>query len=230
MRKKFFILGVIIVLVAIAVFFSYQKNRSASLINSTVLADRSNNLTPEQKQIFLDKIAKGEEYLKSINPKQLTADRQYSNLYLFMAQQYFGLGKLQQAKEFFEKSLLKDPASQGAVEGLSLTFLAAGDMESAGRLLEGFLKNYPDSVNVWLQYFTVSDSMGKSAQDLYDVYEEALSSTNRDIDIITSDASFQEKTGNIDKALELWEEAAEKYPTNAAIYQNEISRLKQLMK
>lgn len=230
MSKKYIILAGIIFLAAIGGFSGYKKIQKKNLTKAPILADKKNNLTTEQEKVFLDKISKGQEYLKSIMPNKPDSAIKYSSAYVYLAQQYFGMGKLQKSKELFELALQKDPSSQGAVEGLVLTLLAAGDKTSANKLLENFLKNYPKSVNVWLQYFEISASLNKSNQEIAISYEKALAETDRNINIITSFAGFEERAGNIEKAIALWQEAGEKYQSNVQIYENEINRLKQLNK
>lgn len=230
MNKKYSILGAVVLVAAIGGFLWYQNHSGNFFNKSFTLTDRANNLTPEQEKIYTDKIAKGEEQLKSIDQKQPGTEEEVADLRIYLAQQYFGLGKLQKSKELFSLVLEKDPSSQGAVEGLSLVLLAAGDKTGAALLLEKFLKDNPYSIHVWLQYVEVSTSLGKNSQELQDIYERALRGTNRHIDIITSSAVFQEKTGNIDAAISLWQEAIQKYSAMTPVYQQEIDRLKKLSK
>lgn len=228
MRKKIFI-GIVFVLVAAVMgFLAWQKGYFGP--RPGAWADVETNLTREQKQVYTDKIAKAEEYLKTLNSTQPGFATEASNVYVFLSQQYDGLGKIQQAREMCETALKYYPNNSDAMVQLADLWAKAGDMTQAKHWLEEDLKLNPTNQNIWLRFIQINQNLGLQNGELANIYGQALLSTGSHIDVLTSAAKFEEQIGNISQAIEFWQQAKEKYPQNSTIYQQEIERLKPLQK
>lgn len=232
MNKKNIIAVVVIIvlLAAMAVgFWKYQKNYSQkSLPSGLVLADKQRNFTPDQRKIYTDKIVKAKDYLTTLNPKQANFSNEQFNTYVFIGQQYHGLGEFQKAKEYYDKALAIRPTDEQATVGLSMVLIEAGEKDVAATLLQKALENNPKNYDVWIRYIDLRATLGASDQDLDSLYKQALEKTERYIDVVTKYAEFQEKLGKVQEAIELWREAVKLYPDNAAMYNAEIQRLQRI--
>lgn len=211
-------------------FLWRQKSRLGSSQRERVLADVDWNLTKEQKKIYTDRIEQANNYLASLSPSQPGFALEVSSVYVFLGQQYYGLGLLHKSKEMYELALKKDSNSENAIAGLALTLTTGGDKEGARELLEKSLKDIPGNRDIWLQLIQLRRGMGASNEEITSLYGQALLNTDRHIDIITSNGKFFADIGKNSEAISLWQEAAKKNPDNAAAYQSEIDRLKSLSK
>lgn len=226
MGKPFIISFIILILLVLAGggFFWYQKNQHQSLGQS--LPNKDRKLTQEQQKFYKDRIAKAESYLRSLNSSQPNFKQEQASTYIYLGQQYFGLGQMQKSKDAYNQALKADPKQEQALVGLAVTLSEAGDTASAGRALEqalGYNKSNPD---VWLRYIDLRQSLGAPVKDkdIDDIFQQALSFTGRNIDILTRYANFESQNGQTAQAIALWQEAAGQYPDNAA-YQDEIKSL-----
>ena len=145
---------------------------------------------------------------------------------IFIAQQYFGLGELQKAKEAYEEALKVYPNFQQALVGLSQVYAEAEKYEEAKNILKQALEQNSESPEIWIRYIDAFKVKNSNVEEVKNLYEEALEKTGRYIDIITQAAVFYEQQKNFEKAITFWEEAGEKNPTSAELYKQEIARLK----
>ncbi len=231
-KNTIVILCVIIAALAVGgvVWYKQEHSLKTSQTQGKVLADKDRHLTADQEKIYTDRIKKAEDNLQSLNAADPNAKNQQVNDYIYLGQQYFGLGQLETSKESYLKVLQIDSGNESAFVGLAVTYTDAGDLQDARVALETALKNNPKNYNVWLQYIGVRQAMGASSQDINSLYGQALLNTDRYVDVLTKDAEFQESIGNISQAISLWQEAAQKNPDGKQSYNQEIARLQQLKK
>lgn len=231
MNKKYIVLSIIIVLALGgigAIYVKQHKNKNISQ-NGKILADKQRNLSPEEEKIYKDKIIQGQDYIKALkitDPKYKTLA---TNTYVFLAQQYFGLGQMEMSKEMYLKALALQKNSEQALVGLSVTLSDAGEKQESLKYLEQALNNNQSNPRLWLQYIEVKETDGAPVKDIEDLYQKALDKTARYTDVLTSDAAFQEKNGNIAAAISLLQEAKKQYP-NDSTYDSEIKRLQAIKK
>ncbi len=226
--RRYIILTILIILLIGAGFWYRSQHTDVAINQGKILPDKNRNLDEGAKKIYTDRIKKAEYDLENLKPTD--SNTQKINDYIYLGQQYFGLGFLDKSKQEYLKVLQLDTRNETALVGLALTYMDAGDFEDARSSLEIALTNNPKNYNLWLQYIDLRQAAGTSNEDLSKLYDEALKSTNNYPDILTRDAQFQEKWGNIDKAIMLWQEVAKKNPDGAQIYNQEIARLQKLKK
>jgi tetratricopeptide (TPR) repeat protein len=226
MRKNI-IIGIAVLLIASlsAAGFWFYKHKPA--IKS--LPNKQRNLTADQQKIYTDKIKKAEDYLGSLNKNKPGFLQEQSNVYIYLGQQYYGLGQLQKSEDMYNLVLKSDPKNEQALVGLSLIFSDAGDLDGTRRVIKTALDSNPNNPDIWLRYIELSQTGGSTKQEISDLFSQALEKTGNAIDILTRDAEFQEQNGNIAQAIVLWKEAAKKYPDNASVYEQEIHRLEKIV-
>ncbi len=229
MRKKIWILTGVFVLIA-AGFWLWRLGYFASKPSAGVLANVDMRLTPDQQKIYTDKIAKSNEYLKTLKPSSPVFEADASNTYVFLCQQYFGLGQMQKSREMCELALKYNPKNIDAMVQLSAVFSKAGENQQAKAWLNQALKINPKDYNVWLEYIQLNQSLGAANEEITGLYGQAILNTDGYVDVLTSDARFQEQIGQYQQAISLWQQAKEKNPQNSAAYDQEISRLQNLAK
>jgi cytochrome c-type biogenesis protein CcmH/NrfG len=223
--RKSFIIGLVVLFVLVLAgggFFWYQKNQHQPPGQS--LPNKDRNLTQDQQKFYQDRIAKAESYLSSLNPSQPNFKQEQASTYIYLGQQYFGLGQMQKSKDAYNLALRADPKQAQALVGLAVTLLDAGDTGGAQQALEqalGYDKSNPD---IWLRYIDLRQNLGASVKDINEIYQQALASTGRYIDVLTRYANFESQNGQIQQAIALWQEAAKQYPNNSA-FTDEIKRL-----
>ncbi len=224
-KKNIIAIVIIIVLLVVAAGFFWQKKHLATRGQQVKnLQDKSRNLTSDQVKFYTDRIAREEGFLKTLNPSQI--DR-IANSYIYLGQQYFGLGRLQKSKEMFETAIKIYPKNEQAYVGLALTLEDAGDREEERAALKQALEINPQNADIWLRYIDLRKTMGADGNEMENLFQDGLKATDRNINLVVRLAGFEETAGNIDKAVLLWQEAVKLYPSNSQIYQQEINRLRQ---
>lgn len=134
---------------------------------------------------------------------------------------------MEKSKSAYQQALALDHGNSDAISGLAQTLSEGGDGGSAAQALQAGLKNEPDNPSMWLLYIRIRQSLGASNAELIDYYGQALLNTDSNIDILTSGAEFEEKIGQTDQAIVLWQKAAKVNPDNGAAYQAEVVRLQE---
>lgn len=218
------IIALVLILGAAALWwFKFNHNSGSNLKNV------DNHLTSDQKKIYTDKIAQAEAHLKQI-PANSSGKTEAADTYVFLGQQYFGLGQLNKSVAEYNLSLKIDPMHETALLGLAQTLEVGGDKNGASSALEKVVTNDPNNPDAWLQYIDIRQALGDTNQQLDSMYTQALAGTSRNINVLTKDAEFQEKIGNIGQAISIWQEAGRTYPDNAVIYNAEAARLQATLK
>jgi|GEM_PF-2578505 len=230
--KKRIIWGVIIVLIASAAvgFWKYQKIGVKIQEAEKILKNIPRNLTSDQEKIYTDKIQKALEYQKTLNPAQANYRIEIINSNTFLAQQYYGLGQLQKAQEYYSEALKLDPKNEQTKIGLAQVLQEGGDAYGAVVLLDEVLEINPKNPDVWLRYMDLRKDLGAASQDIKNLFFRALEKTERHVNIVTKYAQFEEEQKEYAQAIKLWQEAAKAYPENADLYLQEADRLEQLIK
>jgi len=228
--RKYTILVIIIVLAALGLVWYKGQHKKTQIAQGKILADKDRHLSAEAIKIYNDRIKKAEDNLRSLKPTDPAIKTEQVNDYMYLGEQYFGLGQLEQSKQQYLQVLQLDSNNESALVGLALTYSDAGDFNDARANLETALRNNPKNYNLWLQYIDLRKASGASNDELNQIYDEALKATDNYPDLLTRDAQFQESQGNIAGAIALWQQAVKKNPDGAAIYNPEIARLQKLKK
>lgn len=216
---KYFLL-ILVVAVAVLIFVFMSETAGGNLPH------KPRQLTEEQKQAYEEKIEKNREYLKTFVISDELKAIEAANVNIFIAQQYYGLGELQKAKEAYEEALRVYPNFEQALVGLSLVYGEAEKYEDAKSVLKQALDKNIESSELWTRYIDSFKVKDFNSEEIKNLYEQALEKTQRNIDILTQAAVFYEQQKDFKKAIEFWEEAGEKNPAGLKLYQQEIERLK----
>lgn len=223
--KNYKVILVFILLVLVSAFvFWKQKQNGVSQQNG--LINKSRNLTEEQKGVYLDRIQKANHFAKNINPADVNFKQLLLNNYIYLGQQYFGLGELQKSKEMFEQSITYNSTEPQSYVGLAMVYEDAGDTNSQAEALKKAVELAPQNSDIWVRYLNVKKQNGSTNPEMHELYKTALEQTKRKADIIISYANFQAGIGNTKEAIALWQEVILQFPENKAIYQAEINKLK----
>ncbi len=227
MRYK--ILGLILIVFVLIAgsLFLWQKSRPSGL-PAKGLADKNRMLTVDQQKIYIDKIQKAEKYLVSINPTANGANMEKANTYVFIGQQYFGLGQLEKSKNMYSQALLFDSENEQALAGLGLTFSEAEEYSKAEESYQKITEINPKNSYAWINLIQLKEKQQVKKEDIEALYNTALEKTNKYIDVITKYAQFEERVGNRQRAIDLWQQAIVSNPEGTKIYQAEVKRLKDL--
>lgn len=217
--SKYFlpIFGIIIV-VGFFVFISQTAGNK--------LPQKQRQLTAEQRKTYEEKIEKNKEYLRTFVISDELKATEAANVNIFIAQQYYGLGDLQKAKEAYEEALKIFPNFEQALVGLSLVYGEAEKYEEAKNVLKQALDKNSESPELWVRYIDSFKVKDFNSEEIQNLYEQALDKTQRNIDVLTQAAVFYEQQKDFKKAIEFWEEAGEKNPAGLELYKREIERLK----
>lgn len=210
------ILGVIVVIA----FFVFTSKTAGNK-----LPQKQRQLTEEQKKVYEDKIEKNREYLRTFVISDEFKAIEAANVNIFIAQQYYGLGELQKAKEAYEEALRVYPNFEQALVGLSLVYGEAEKYEDAKSVLRQALDKNIGSPELWTRYIDSFKVKDYNFEEIKNLYEQALEKTQRNIDVLTQAAVFYEQQKDFKKAIEFWEEAGEKNPAGKELYKREIERL-----
>lgn len=226
MNKKYIIISILVLIVSIGAFFAVRKGLFKKTATENKLEDKARNLTDEQKKVYIEKIQKAEGSLKTIKENNKAGlHESASDIYVYIGQQYYGLGQLENAKKMYLQAIAQNPKAEQAMVGLVIIYQEIGDKPAALLAIEPAINNKTQNADIWLRYIQMRSEEGTAAVNLVSIYNNALDATKRSADLLTSFAQFQEQNGKIQEALLLWQEALKQYPDNEA-FKNEIKRLK----
>lgn len=213
MRKKYYIIALLFIIIALGSGYLYFGKTNNGFFKKEIKVER--NLRPEQEKVYTDRIKESEEFIKKLDPQNKDYARDKANAYLFLGQQYFGLGELGKSMEFTEQAAKLDPQNYNIFVFLSLVQTEAKEYQNARDTLNIAVNLAPMSADVHLRQITlIKGSFPEEKNKLPDFYEQALKATSRHIDIITSFAKYSEEAGDTEKAKSLWQEAMKKEPDN----------------
>ena len=225
MRNRIIISAIFIIIAAAISLFVWQKQKNPKP-EAIALADIDRRLSESNRKIYEDRIKQAENYLSSLDPGTEDYYTLQANTFVYLAQQYYGLGQMQKSKEWYERALGLDPKSLSALSGLSATLTDAGDLEGALSVLKTALDDDARNPDIWAHYIELMKDIGAGEKELDRLYQDALQGTNRHTDLLTKYANFQESQGKIKEAIALWEEAIKAYPQRTELFRAEIKRLK----
>ncbi len=191
-----------------------------------VLLNKSRNLTSDQSKFYTERISKAEEYIKTLDPADQNYNQNLLNTYIYIAQQYFGLGELQKSKEWYEKAVIIKPEEPQSYVGLASVFEDAGDFNAQLSALQKAVDTAPSNSDIWIRLLNFKKQHGASVVEMNELYNTALEKTQRHIDILVASATYFGQNGNVEGAIKLWQEAMVKNPSGNSLYQVEIDKYK----
>src|SRR5437016_5113743 len=114
-KKTRVIIGIVLLLTVVGGF--WYKTHQNKQIDGSALMNKDRKLTSEQQKIYLDRIKLAEENLQAIKPSDPKYHISQVNDYMYLGQQYFGLGQLDKAKQNYLKVLEIDSNNESALVG-----------------------------------------------------------------------------------------------------------------
>ncbi|MBI5530195.1 MAG: hypothetical protein HY918_01715 [Candidatus Doudnabacteria bacterium] len=226
MNKKYIIILILVLVVLFGGLFVLQKGILKKTYTEKKLSDKNRNLTDQQKRVYQDNIKKAEDYLKSLQTNNKAGLHQsIDETYIYLGQEYYGLGELEMSKQMYERALAQSPKAEQAMVGLVIVYQEAGDKSAALAAIEPAILNKTKTADIWLRYIQMRIEEGAAAVNINSIYNDALNATDRSVDILSSFAQYQEQNGNLKDSLALWQEALKKDPKNSS-FENEIAKLK----
>ena len=166
-----------------------QSRTIANGLQAEVLSRQSGN---EEALTFLENLATGED--AGLREK------------LVLMRARLQLGETEDALEIGKELVTENPDNIGLKQALAAAQIAHGDLDAAETILRDVTTNAPQAaVQSWLQLVRVARLQGdeEKARALID---EALTATNRHPNIMWAKASVMERDGEIDGAIEIYEE------------------------
>ncbi len=232
MQKKFIVILIIIlvILFGIAGWWLNKNQNNKTDLGINDLKNRVVSLSPDQEKVYFDRIKTANDYFKTLKPSTPNYQLEQIKTRMYLAQQYYGLGQLQESKNMYDLILKSEPKNEQALVGLSLIFIDAGKLEDAIKVLKVATESNPENTDTWLRYIALRQGMNVGEAEMRTIYENALSKTNRAVDILTKYAQFLEQAGKLEEAKNLWLEAAKIYPEKAGLFEQEAKRLQGLIK
>jgi len=223
--RKSYIWGIavcILILLGVAsypIYKNYQHKKSLIQVKDT-------GLTDAEKKPFEDRLAKDEQGLKDAK----TDDEKY-NWLLDTGYNLYGLGRLADAEKTFNQAASLQPGKPVAYSGLFAVQVDMKDYKSASANIQKAISILPESPGLWKNYIALEiDRFNANNDQVNALYAEALNKTKSNIDVMTSYATWLEKSGDLKSALDYWQQAVLINPDNKSTYETEISRLQKLVK
>lgn len=143
--------------------------------------------------------------------------------YIALAADERALGNYKTAEEWFLKAISVDPKNPYIHQAYSALLWVASEKDHALSEINTALRLKGNEFNFWLSKIMYSSALKPEA--IEQIYQNALTSTGNDINIVTSFAVFEETTGDIQDAIALWKKAQTILPERSGLYQSEIDRL-----
>ena len=220
-KKKLYIYLGLAGLVAAAIFIFWYLSRPPKV---PLIDYVDPKLTQEEKQPFLDRLQKYQDELNTLSADAPKAQK--FQLLLSIASEYYPIGEY---KKSFDTYILASALfPEEPVPYYSMAYIAEqrGDYASARFNYRKAIEKSPDYGLYWRALIEFErDRYSASPETLDTMFKDALSKTNKDINVVTLYAQFLEGQGKVAEAVEQWQEALGQRPDYADLYQQEIDRL-----
>lgn len=237
MRKKIIIIVVIIIGLGAGVSALWLSGKLNFLPKKHVeqksgfLEKVDRHLTAEEQQIYLNRLKEGEKQLDELNSRRgVIQAQEFFKAYWYIGAQYYGLGELEKARQFYQKAV---DANSNNVNGYTALFTVAleqSDFNGALKFIEKAKDiNFVDA-DVWKKLISLKQEKFNAGFDELDaLFKQALEKTGNSADIISAYAIFLETQGKLQEAVAQWQAAVKIHPDNQG-YKDELARLRGLLK
>lgn len=229
MRKMLLLSSLIVVIglgvVGVVLVKNKLNTKDDVVKQEPLILSRNVGMTDVQKKVFLDRINESQKQLSTLEISDKTKIDRF-DISRTIANNYFVVGELQLAKEYYAK------AAAIADDDASLWFSLASvevqmrDYSAADNHIEIALKLAPGNAEYWrLKFDIASQFQHFSADRMKSLFDRALASTGGDPDVISYYATYLKNQGDVTGSIEQWKKASEKNPDGKAIYDKEIEEL-----
>lgn len=228
MKNKNLIISVVIIVVFIAGTILLFSPVGKKLLDHKIelITHVDVNLSASDREFVEKRLANYEKQFSELPENASIIDK--VNLYFVMAADYRMLGEYGKAKELLEAAMVIDPKNSNIISTYSSLIAAMGDKETALVYIDKAIELYGAESNYWLWKIDLEKELNSSVTNIEQVYKDALTKTDNDLNIVVSYAQFLESQKRYTESISYWEKAITIYPTNKSVYQAEIERLKSL--
>lgn len=220
MRRNFIIIGALVVIILLVGFGSvYYKHYK---YDKNLIHSKDTGLTNDEKQVFINHY---NDDLNKLRDKSISKDEQY-RLYVDIGLQYYVLGDYDNARKYL---LMAKPLFPDNIEAYNQLFSvdnAMHDYMAAQQDIDKALSISRTDAQLWRNKIDLEKQYFNPTQDqVKDLYNQALTATADNIDIITVYAQYLESINDLQGAVTEWKDAITKNPSSTALYQAEIDRI-----
>ncbi|MFZ5391043.1 MAG: tetratricopeptide repeat protein [Patescibacteria group bacterium] len=224
----FLSLAVVLVLLGTGIvaydYWQSKNSQPANTVNNVVLSDIDNNLTAQEKGIYETRLAEGQKMWNEFNEDQGTSLDKFK-IKMYIGAQYFGLGKLDLAKQFYLEAAELKNDEIGPYTSLYTVYITAKEHNLAKQAIKQGLDIDPGNFDAWLKYITLEQEKLNAGKDFVkSLYIEALQKTSSRSEVLVAYARFLENSGELGLAITEWQEVLKQEPDNE-LYKQELARL-----
>lgn len=175
-----------------------------------------------------DQIAKTENNIKSLQTREVGSTEEKYDIAVSIAQEYMRIGKGKEAYDYLLIAQKIDPINSITYQTMGVLFEALADRDAALLAFKKGIETQPHIIQNHLILIEFYKRNGKEASVIEDAFTEALTSTDRNINILKEYGQWLEGEKRFAESLAVWEEALSR-DSNAAI-ERKVSQLRALTK
>lgn len=191
---------------------------------SSTLADKKSALDQKTLQEVEKRIQEIQKIIATFDEKTPLKDK--NSTYFILSSEQQSIGRLLDAKKTLETTL-KMSVKPNMLQAYALLLYSMGAKEPAMKYIDDALDLSPEVPDYWRSKIEmVKEMQPNNTTYLHLLYQEALSATHENINIITVYAQFLSDIGKREEAIQYWEKAIKKVPEEKDIYQQQIDVLK----
>jgi tetratricopeptide (TPR) repeat protein len=218
-KRKIILYIALAVLVAAAIAYGIWRQTQD---NTRYSLKQINGLPEEQRQDARKSEAENlEQEIKDL-PADARGEQRYA-LYIKLAEIRQQLGEYDAAIAAVDKISPENQNNTRVWELYSSLYRAKGDIGKARASIRRALDIDGENVNDWVSFIELSKDVGD--KPLTDLYNEALSKTHNNVNVVIAYAKALEDIGNLDGAVAQWQKALQLNPADKAVYDAQIKRL-----
>ncbi len=211
-------------MVAVLVFFLvYKDNKIEPVVNTEENGELLQNETALETEPK-DVLNSAPEIKFNTSNKEAFDDLMSKGNKAFVDKKYT------EAITFFQQAL-KQKDADVVYARLFAVYSVQGNMVKAIESINKAIEKFPAYTDYWVTKLVYLDEKtNTSFNELKSIYNDGLNKVDikTKTNLVINFAQISEKNGMKDEAIAAWTKAIEIYPTNKAIYQAEIDRLKAL--
>lgn len=217
----------LILLLGVGGVWYWEKSIKNSSDNRQFIKYQDPKLTDAEKAVFTERLA---DYKKKLSEAKEKDDR-----FTYLMQvglQYYALGQFANAREQYLRASEILPNNPTVWSELYVVESAMGDYVSAKEHIVKALDINPANVQYWRWRFGLEeDNLGTSDTDLEKLFDEAVTKTNQNVDVLVLYAIFlEERRRDLPRAIAQWRLAATINPEGKSTYDEQIKRIQSLVK
>ena len=217
---------VIIIIILTVIIFALNKRKGV-----IIMSEQEIDLI-QDSEVLDDEVIKIEEVvIENSDPAAQDGIKESFNTLLIEGGEAFVVADYEKAKEAYEKALTFID-SDIVYMRLFAIYGIEGNTEEALKVINKAIEINDDFADYWtLKLQFLEEKTDTSFIELENIYKAGLLKVNSEtkVNLVTIFAGISEKSGEINKAKELWVYAIEINPISTELYQTEINRLENIL-